>query len=487
MPVGPPIQVRYGRNDFEKFCQKTARGSNLCIGSHSIGKIDIDCKYRWKKSQWGVLGLPGDSKPAGIMYMDITFHQPAGYSLERANVYITLSEDPDSYALRKDSGHCRTRRGEQSLRAACAVQFTDHYGPQHLTGVKSTRTEAKSNKMTPTVGMMGLELGGVGHETTVSRELTDRWVFKGLVRRPRTGPGYRTLEWELSGNSLDATQDHRQEYRTAFAFEHSARPVYMRVEIDGKLRDRGSKLKYSMIKFSSNLTKQDLSTLTRIDLTDLPSGKRLDRIAYGLNLDMQRENYMNCPVEVPSPQPANFFPEPQPQPQPLPAQFDPGLIASNVNTMGALLDLDDEELLNLQLSKPAGQIENRSDDAITEDDNCSDITAVQQQLSESMTSTLVNTEIKASPVLTNDDAAQLLAIPAVLSVLKVLAIVLQWWSVFSVRSEASKVEISPEGRPSFRAVEGQCEQTKLMDQEEGSVKGERPQSRNSRTRQGMTM
>ncbi|CAH0054776.1 unnamed protein product [Clonostachys solani] len=477
MPVGPPIQVRYGRNDFEKFCQKTARGSNLSIGSHSIGKIDIDCKYRWKKSQWGVLGR---SDPAGIMYMDITFHQPAGYSLERANVYVTLSEDPESYALRKDSGNSRARRREQSLDAACAVQFTDHYGPRYLTGAKSTRTEAKSNKIIPTLGMMGFELGGIGHETTVSRELTDRWVFKGLVRKPRTGPGYRTLEWELSGNSLDATQDHRQVYHTAFAFEHSERPVYMRVEIDGKLRDRGRKLKYSMIKFSSNLTKQDLSTLTRIDLTGVPGAKPLDQIAEGLNMDMQRENYMDCPVELPSPKTANFFSEALPQP--VSAQPAPGLLASNLNTMEAILDLDDDELLNLQLSKPVGQIEDRPDEAITEDDNCSDMTEAQQQLSDSMASTLVNTEIKARPVLTNDVAAELLTIPAVLSVLRVLAIVLQWWSFFSIRAEASSQNSAP-----FQAVECRDEQTKLMDEEEEeeeSVKAKSPQSRNSNTRQG---
>ncbi|CAG9939644.1 unnamed protein product [Clonostachys rosea f. rosea IK726] len=471
------MPVRYGRNDFEKFCQKAARGSNLSIGSHSIGKIDIDCKYRWKRSQWGVLGR---SDPAGIMYMDITFHQPAGYSLERANVYVTLSEDPESYALRKDSGHSRTRRREQSLDAACAVQFTDHYGPRYLTGAKSTRTEAKSNKIIPTLGMMGFELGGVGHETTVSRELTDRWVFKGLVRKPRTGPGYRTLEWELSGNSLDATQDHRQEYHTAFAFEHSQRPVFMRVEIDGKLRDRGSKLKYSMIKFSSNLTKQDLSTLTRIDLTGLPSTKRLDQIAHGLNMDMQRENYIDCPVELPSPKTANFFSEPLPQP--VSAQSAPGLIASNVNPMGAILDLDDDELLKLQLGKPAGQIENKPNNAITEEDNCSDITEAQQDLSESMASTLVNTEIKARPVLTNDAAAELLTIPAVLSVLKVLAIVLQWWSLFSVRAEASS-----QSNPTFQAVEGRDEETKFIEDEEEPVNAKSPRSRDSNKRQGVAM
>jgi hypothetical protein len=153
-----------------------------------------------------------------------------------------------------------------------------------------------------------------------------------------------------------------------------------------------------------------------------------------------------------------------------------------VNPRGAILDLDDDELLKLQLGKPAGQIENKPNNAITEEDNCSDITEAQQDLSESMASTLVNTEIKARPVLTNDAAAELLTIPAVLSVLKVLAIVLQWWSLFSVRAEASS-----QSNPTFQAVEGRDEETKFIEDEEEPVNAKSPRSRDSNKRQGVAM
>ncbi|QUC16778.1 uncharacterized protein UV8b_01019 [Ustilaginoidea virens] len=47
---------------------------------------------------------------------------------------------------------------------------------------------------------------------------------------------------------------HSQEYRTAFAFEHSLTPVYMRVEIDGVLRVTARVLRSTLAIW------QDLST-----------------------------------------------------------------------------------------------------------------------------------------------------------------------------------------------------------------------------------
>lgn len=56
-----------------------------------LGKVDVDCRYRWKKAQWGVLDTT--ERPAGIVYMDITFKQPPGYWLQSVTVFVTLSQD----------------------------------------------------------------------------------------------------------------------------------------------------------------------------------------------------------------------------------------------------------------------------------------------------------------------------------------------------------------------------------------------------------
>ncbi|KAL2150448.1 hypothetical protein VTH82DRAFT_7011 [Thermothelomyces myriococcoides] len=169
----PVIKVR--RNDFEKFDEETARGSRLCVGSATIGKVDIDCKYHWKKAQWGVLSK--DEVPAGIIYMDITFRQPRGYWLKQAHVYVTLSEDMCSYAL-GGSRYDRERRW-RPLSSDYAVQITEHYGPQYLTSTKTVLTKTKENTLVPTVGVMGFEFGGIGHKTGSSKEHIGQWVFRG--------------------------------------------------------------------------------------------------------------------------------------------------------------------------------------------------------------------------------------------------------------------------------------------------------------------
>ncbi|KAL2193223.1 hypothetical protein P885DRAFT_45897, partial [Corynascus similis CBS 632.67] len=300
----PPIKVRrYGRNDFERFDEEVARGSHLCVGSASIGKVDIDCKYHWRKAQWGVLGR--EQTPAGIVYMDITFKQPHGYWLERATVYITLSEDMSSYALgapRRDRTKLR-----RSLESDYAVQITEHYGPRYLTGTKTVHTQTKEDAFVPTVGVMGFEFGGIGTTFSTSKERVGRWVFKGTVCRPQGRDGLRTLVWELSENSLNPEQVHNQTYQTAFAFEHSRRPVFMRVEIEGKLRDRSRQMKHGLLRFSSTFGKKDHSTLTELDLSrQVEFNKSLDQIAHGLDMSMQMENCGNVPVEVPDPMPTHF-------------------------------------------------------------------------------------------------------------------------------------------------------------------------------------
>ncbi|PHH89871.1 hypothetical protein CDD83_5076 [Cordyceps sp. RAO-2017] len=298
---GPSIKVRrFGRNDFERFDQEAARGSHICVGSANIGKVDIDCKYHWKKTQWGVLGT--DRRPAGIVYMDVTFRQPHGYWLECASVFVTLSEDASSYAL-LPSGP--TRRS--TLGADYAVQITEYYGPRFLTGTRTIRAENRSLKLTPTVGANGLDIGGVGFESSSSQEIVGRWTFRGSVGKPCGGDGLRTLEWELRENVLDPDQAHSQEYHTAFTFEHSRRPVYMRVEVQGKLRSKSRQLKHDLRRFSSHLGKKDCSTLTLIEVSrdPAPYDRRLDHLAQGLDLAMQMQNLQHGPVQIPDPMTAS--------------------------------------------------------------------------------------------------------------------------------------------------------------------------------------
>ncbi|GJN66453.1 hypothetical protein PLICBS_000471 [Purpureocillium lilacinum] len=303
-PLGLVLGVRrFGRNDFERFDQEAARGSHLCVGSTTIGKVDIDCKYQWKKAKWGVLGV--EKRPAGVVYMDITFKQPHGWWLQNASVFVTVSEDKSSYALVAR----RKERAEQAdLASDYAVQITDYFGPRFLTGTKTVRSESRRMKFTPTMGGPGVEVGGMGYESISSHEKVGRWVFKGNVGKPKGRDGLRTLHWELTENCLDPDQAHSQEFRTAFAFEHSRRPVYLRVEMEGRLLSKGQQLKHGMKRFSSHgLGRKDDSTLMHIDFgRDFMFERSLDAIAQGLDMTMQMENLQKAPVETPDPTPAKF-------------------------------------------------------------------------------------------------------------------------------------------------------------------------------------
>lgn len=296
-----PIEVRsYGQNDYHRYEAEALRGTHLCVGSKRVGEVSIDCKYHYERTQVGVLGQR--KKPAGIIYMDITFHQTQGYWLESAMVYITIGEDDTSdtsYILAR-SKKAKKNRTRRQLEADVAVQMTQHYGPRYLTGNETSRTEAEESHFVPTLGIAANELGGVGFIRSSSQERKGCWTFKGSVVPPPGCSGLRTLLWEFRANRLEPDQDAPHDYCTAFAFEHSRKPLYMRVEIDGKLYNKAKSFRHSAAMFSSRLGGRDRSTVARLDMFGQRAPrKQLDEIADGLDKAMQMANLDRTPVKMP--------------------------------------------------------------------------------------------------------------------------------------------------------------------------------------------
>ncbi|TWU75843.1 hypothetical protein ED733_005181 [Metarhizium rileyi] len=127
----PQLSIKsYGRTDFERFDQET-RGKQLFVGSGSIGKVKVNCKYHWKKARWGVIG--DDSRAAGIVYMDVNFNQPHGYCLETA------------------SNFCDSLQTYELLPT----------GTQEQTQTPGPRANTITTRMTPNIGAPGLELQGI--------------------------------------------------------------------------------------------------------------------------------------------------------------------------------------------------------------------------------------------------------------------------------------------------------------------------------------
>ncbi|EXF83330.1 hypothetical protein CFIO01_07419 [Colletotrichum fioriniae PJ7] len=317
----PELHIRrYGRKDYERFDQDAARGSYLCVGNGAIGKVQIECKYHWKRAQWGVLG--STRNPAGIVYLDISIKQPPGHTLRDARVLVTLAEQDAfgaEYGGRPCQKHVRT-----SLNSDYAVQVTEQFGPQSLIGPQMVTSELKQRSFEPTLGVGGLfEIGGVGTRRSVARRIIDSWTFKGMVKRAKHGEGFRSLEWELKENETDCNPFRQHIFHTGFAFEHSGRPVTMCVEVEGRLKSKIRQGKHKFSRFCSKSSDTDNSTTTRIDLSSAKSvfKKQLDGIACGLNMAMQKENYETVPIEMPAPMSATF--EQISQPTDIPSQeFD---------------------------------------------------------------------------------------------------------------------------------------------------------------------
>lgn len=299
----PGLRVRrFGRSDFERFNEETAVGSHLLLGSKFIEKVEIECNYRWRKARWGVLGP--DQNPAGIVYIDISFKQPPEHMLSSANVLITLSEDAPVPRGR----FSRSKPTRTSLDSEHAVQVTEYFGPHAIYGPLSMSLETNERSFQPTIGAGGMvELGGMGTRRNVTRQYVDSWIFKGTQKRAKDGIGLRCLKWELTENDTEKKPLHNHVFYTAFAFEHSGRPVNMCVEIEGRLKSTTQRGK-QRFRFRSRSGDKDNVMVTQIDLSTARNdfNEKLDQLAFGLNMDMQRINLEAIPVEMPGPTQATF-------------------------------------------------------------------------------------------------------------------------------------------------------------------------------------
>jgi hypothetical protein len=88
---------RFGR--YENFTELSNLPSGHASAAfRSVGKINIDCQFLFKQTQWGVLG--DDKCPTGILYLNLNFSPPQGCKLKSAAVTVTL-DDEDPYLLNR--------------------------------------------------------------------------------------------------------------------------------------------------------------------------------------------------------------------------------------------------------------------------------------------------------------------------------------------------------------------------------------------------
>ncbi|GLA36230.1 hypothetical protein AnigIFM63309_002148 [Aspergillus niger] len=285
----PTYSRRYGRKYLEL---DNLQDSSVC--HRKVGRARADCRLRTSQSKWGCLGEA--SRPAGIVYMDLSFDQPADCRLLSATVKITLQGAP---------------RHQLDLNKPVRLHLTDHYGPKYLSGDPKNVVKKTILHLAPQVNVLGNGGGGIGIDSEKSITYDSRWTFTGNLRpAQKTDPEYRTIKWELREEDSESQSVHSNMIHTAFAFQHEGRPFIMRIEIKGKLRKGRNRFRERarQLRFPSRLESDEGSSdiLVYPNVVTQSSGPRLDRLAQGLPMVMERENCLRIPVQIPTALPISF-------------------------------------------------------------------------------------------------------------------------------------------------------------------------------------
>ncbi|CAJ2506023.1 Uu.00g001530.m01.CDS01 [Anthostomella pinea] len=334
------LKRKYEKYDLERFDHFPS--TQASVGGGTVGKVQVDCRFLFKKSRWGVLGEP--SSPAGIIYMDLNFSQPKDCRLKSATVTVTLNDESPmlgqhSRRTPRDvapppppsppmlSRHRKTPRDVEpplspsppdlrelqhypwkTVPEEHPVQLTPWFGPHHLAGQPQHMSKVKRYHLRPHVevgGLMGF--GGIGTDSEKTFAQESRWTFAGQLLPGKRTCAYKVLEWELTENVLEQQSIRSNVIHTAFSFQHSGEPVYMRVEVSGKLESLNDRFKHKLSRFPTNRNKDERCVTTLINFGDCHRFRQpLDELAQGLALAMQEENLREVPIVVPNPQIASF-------------------------------------------------------------------------------------------------------------------------------------------------------------------------------------
>ncbi|ORY69652.1 uncharacterized protein BCR38DRAFT_89643 [Pseudomassariella vexata] len=287
-PLLHRVGRRHGKYDFGRY--ERLVGQQVSIGAGMIGKVSVDCCFLFKKSQWGV--LTEQQNPAGVVYLDLAFHQPNDCRLESATVTVTLDDDDKDLVRQFSGGTSPVTKMENPVRIS-------YFGPRQLNGQPRQQLKLVRHRATPYVEAGGIVgIGNMGRDSEKAFIQESRWIFNSHIgpdRSKKNSWAYRVLQWELAENKLEKQATHNNKFHTAFAFEHGGQPFFMKVEVDGKLKRRLWPYKFG--------SKDSATTLVNFGGRD-KFRKPLDELAMGLPLAMEEEN--NPPREVPNRESATF-------------------------------------------------------------------------------------------------------------------------------------------------------------------------------------
>jgi hypothetical protein len=193
------------------------------------------------KTRWGQL----HDKPSGVMYLDLTFHQPSDCKLAQATITMNFQKAqgnrPTALLKNLDSD----------------LEVTEFFGPQTLSGEKRERQVSTTLEVNPKLGTGSTNIEGAGWSQRSEMSYASRWKFTGsrFVTEPSSSlealdsrsSRYQQLVWHLEENELEKQAVHHSTVHSAVAFHHDSQPFYLDVQIEVKLHRWHHRLKQLLV------------------------------------------------------------------------------------------------------------------------------------------------------------------------------------------------------------------------------------------------
>jgi hypothetical protein len=245
---------------FGKYRRRYTELPRLSLGDRNFGKARVDCCLYRSRSRWGVF----EDLPAGLFFMTLQFHQPAGNILSNASVEMTFEGFKDD-----------TVETDDPLVAA--------YFPKELCGPPRAQQVKRSLRAAPEINAGPAQIGGIGGGQETEDARSYRWMFKATdaanqLRR------YTQVSWEWEANKLDV-QNMRPTFKVALIVQHNSepgQPFVMALRIRGKLKSFIDNL---MLKFGDQ---DKASTITKFQPKE--GTENLEIIVPVLERDMIKSN-----------------------------------------------------------------------------------------------------------------------------------------------------------------------------------------------------
>lgn len=250
--AGLPYMSRwYGKREQDDRFDKELL-EHVVISPNPRGNIQVACRFRFNKSQWGIFtDARHDPRPGGVIYLDLDFHQPGDGRLKFATVKLTLDDKDDDLPP-----------PGQVIEAPVRVNIS-HHGPAHLFGRPIEVPKTTLHHASPWLEIQGLGFGGVGTESEQLFIKETRWEFNSKLgsANKRRQLATNQLVWEFKENPLAAQAVHSNTIHTAFAFAHSGQPFFIKVEVGGRFSSRMSHTReFVNQSFSSNKHEDSFAT-----------------------------------------------------------------------------------------------------------------------------------------------------------------------------------------------------------------------------------